>query len=59
MTRTEITKNVTLKHRPALKSHHSERETALESMQNKIQIIHFVSKDIISETVKAFKSRRL
>lgn len=53
MTRAEITKNI------SLKSRHPERETALESMQNEIQIIHFVSKDIISETLKAFNSRSL
>ena len=59
VTRAERTKNVALKHTLLLKTRLPEREIALGSMQNKIQLIHLIAKYIISEIVKAFNCRRL
>ena len=59
MTPAEITKNVALKHSFSLNTRLPEREIALGSMDNKMQLIHLIAKYIISENVKAFNCRRL
>ena len=55
----ERTKDVALKDILLLKTRLPERKIALDSMHNKIQLIHLKAKYIISETVKKFKCRRL
>ena len=59
MTRTEKTKNVTLKHTLSLKTSLTEREIALGSTHNKIQLIHLIAKYIIFKNVKAWNCREL
>ena len=57
MTRGKRTKNVALKYTLTLKIRPPEKEIALRSIHNKIQLSHFIAKYIISETVKAFNCR--
>ena len=59
VTPAEITKNVALKHSFSLNIRLPEREIALGSMHNKMQLIHLIAKYIISENVKAFNCGRL
>ena len=59
VTRAERTENVALKHMLLLKTRLPEREIALGSMHDKIQVIHLIAKYIISETVNTFDCGRL